>query len=78
MATVFQGYRETAEQIDARWRRLQANPRLPAPKLPALPTLAECLEMESDLELVRRDRIRQRWADLFADIDELREEVSQR
>ena len=74
MATAFQGYRETPEQIDARWQRIQAQAgkaARPAYKLPELPTLEDCLQIVEDIELVRQaaKRSGQSYRQL---IDELR------
>lgn len=71
---MFDGYTESAAQIEARKARILARH---APIYPPLPTLAECLEMHEDAELVRRHKIAQKWANFFAEIDELRAEVAQ-
>ena len=72
---MFHGYRETAAQIEARWQRILA--KTPAPIYPPLPTLAECLEMVDDIELVRRAAARsgRSYKQL---VDELRAEVAHR
>ena len=61
---MFDGYTETAAQIEARRRRI-----LTTMPQPWNPTLDECLELEAQERAAKAERSRQIWAEFMQEIE---------